>query len=547
MSVLNRKLFSRGGKVSSRGVGITSGLIDQPVQKFQSGGSVSKAEALAPFFADISGRLLSGRSFDGGIGGALQIAGDALSGSAPLLQQGLATYRAGQKQTDRKIIEDAQGFKRFVDTGERVFPDVEKPLDEPEFKTVKPGETLVRIDPKTQEATTILEKFKPSKAQKNIVLSPNQILVDPDSGQEIARGLSKEDTGFYKLDPGEKLFDAQGNQIAFYEDPNQQIIKLNPGQTAFDQEGNVLFSAKPNEQTFKLSPGQKVFDAQGNEIAGVAPSSKESGEKFYKLKPGETLYNANGDTIFTAPSFDDNLDKYHDFKSKEERFLYKVRKYEERGIDTLSQVEKDDYNRTLQQIDKGAEIKAESWNEYVADLYKDINFINTMDESIALAKTEFEKARATGPVKGRLVPIFSVFQDVTGVSIPNLVNTMFGKDILLDNIAPAELNRLRNSIAIQFQESMKGQVSDFEARMILNSFFNTLSLPEANEIAFDNMKYINDLRRETIKIAERTNGFTEFEEEMAKWKKDNRPDAIKSKDDKYDELREKYGTILTGE
>ena len=603
MSVLNRKLFNRGGKVSSRGVGITSGLIDQPVQKFQSGGSVSKAEALAPFFADISGRLLSGRSFQGGIGGALQIAGDALSGSAPLLQQGLATYRAGQKQDDRQIIEDAQGFKRFVDTGERVFPDVEKPIDQPQFKTVKPGETLVQIDPKTGESKTILDKIKPAKTQKNIVLSQNQILVDPDTGQEIARGLSKEDTGFYKLDPGEKLFNAKGEQIAFYEDPNQQVIKLNPGQTAFDQngnvlfkadplateekifklkpgetafdaEGNVLFSAKPNEQTFKLSPGQtvfdaqgnvlfkadpaptkeqtfklspgqKVFDAQGNEIASVAPSPKESGEKFYKLKPGETLYNANGDSIFTAPSFDDNLDKYHDFKSKQERFLYKVRKYEERGIDTLSQVEKDDYFRTLQQIDKGAEIKAESWNEYVADLYKDINFINTMDESIALAKDEFEKARATGPVRGRLVPIFSVFQDVTGVSIPNLVNTMFGKDILLDNIAPAELNRLRNSIAIQFQESMKGQVSDFEARMILNSFFNTLSLPEANEIAFDNMKYINDLRRETIKIAERTNGFTEFEAEMAKWKKENRPDAIKSKDDKYDELREKYGTILS--
>ena len=145
MSALNRKLFNRGGKVSSRGVGITSGLIDQPVQKFQSGGSVSKAEALAPFFADISGRLLSGRSFQGGIGGALQIAGDALSGSAPLLQQGLATYRAGQKQDDRQIVEDAQGFKRFVDDGTRVFPDVEKPLDEPEFKTVKEGETLVRM------------------------------------------------------------------------------------------------------------------------------------------------------------------------------------------------------------------------------------------------------------------------------------------------------------------------------------------------------------------------------------------------------------------
>jgi len=603
MSVLSRKLFNRGGKVSSRGVGITSGLVDQPIQKFQSGGSVSRLEALSPALLDLGGRLLGGTSLRGGVGGALEIAGQAFAGSAPSFAEGLQTFRAGQEKDDREIIKDAQGFQRFVDTGERVFPDVEKPLDEPEFKTVKEGETLVRIDPKTQEATTILEKIKPAKAQKNIVLSPNQILIDPDSGQEIARGLSKEDTGFYKLDPGEKLFNAKGEQIAFYEDPNQQVIKLNPGQTAFDQNGNVLFkadplpteekvfklkpgetafdangnvlfSAKPNEQTFKLSPGQtvfdaqgnvlfkadpaptkeqtfklspgqKVFDAQGNEIASVAPSSKESGEKFYKLKPGETLYNDQGDVVFTAPSFDDNLDKYHDFKSKEERFLYKVRKYEEAGIDNLSQVEKDDYFRTLQQIDKGAEIKAESWNEYVSELYKDINFINTMDESIALAKDEFEKARATGPVRGRLVPIFSVFQDVTGVSIPNLVNTMFGKDILLDNIAPAELNRLRNSIAIQFQESMKGQVSDFEARMILNSFFNTLSLPEANEIAFDNMKYINDLRRETIKIAERTNGFTEFEEEMAKWKKENRPDAIKSKDDKYDELRNKYGTILS--
>ena len=54
MSVLNRKLFNRGGKVSSRGVGITSGLIDQPVQKFQSGGSVSKAEALTPALLDLS-------------------------------------------------------------------------------------------------------------------------------------------------------------------------------------------------------------------------------------------------------------------------------------------------------------------------------------------------------------------------------------------------------------------------------------------------------------------------------------------------------------
>ena len=41
MSVLDRKLFNRGGGVSSRGVGITSGLVDQPVQRFDNGGEVT--------------------------------------------------------------------------------------------------------------------------------------------------------------------------------------------------------------------------------------------------------------------------------------------------------------------------------------------------------------------------------------------------------------------------------------------------------------------------------------------------------------------------
>ena len=43
MSVLNRRLFNRGGRVmSSRGVGITSGLVNQPVQKFDIGGEAIK-------------------------------------------------------------------------------------------------------------------------------------------------------------------------------------------------------------------------------------------------------------------------------------------------------------------------------------------------------------------------------------------------------------------------------------------------------------------------------------------------------------------------
>ena len=45
MSVLNRKLFNRGGKVSSRGVGITSGLA-APVRGYKIGGGVVNPEVL---------------------------------------------------------------------------------------------------------------------------------------------------------------------------------------------------------------------------------------------------------------------------------------------------------------------------------------------------------------------------------------------------------------------------------------------------------------------------------------------------------------------
>ena len=115
-------------------------------------------------------------------------------------------------------------------------------------------------------------KIKPAKTQKNIVLSQNQILVDPDTGQEIARGLSKADTGFYKLDPGEKLFNAQGEQIAFYEDPNQQVIKLNPGQTAFDQNGNVLFKADSLNGSLKYNANPEASSTTNESKLGAKVS-----------------------------------------------------------------------------------------------------------------------------------------------------------------------------------------------------------------------------------------------------------------------------------
>jgi len=107
MAVLNRKLFNRGGPVSSRGVGITSGLV--PVQRFQEGGEAtaigdayrknlamlqslgitperepfSRLAAASPALLTLGSGLLSGKSLQGGIGGALDILGQATGAAAP--------------------------------------------------------------------------------------------------------------------------------------------------------------------------------------------------------------------------------------------------------------------------------------------------------------------------------------------------------------------------------------------------------------------------------------------------------------------------------
>jgi hypothetical protein len=114
MSVLNRRLFNKGGRVrSSRGVGITSGLVNQPVQKFAPGGEAikekynttldalrsldivperkpfNKFQNAAPAALDFFGGLMSNKSYQDGLGGGLDIAGQSIKSSSPLFAQAL--------------------------------------------------------------------------------------------------------------------------------------------------------------------------------------------------------------------------------------------------------------------------------------------------------------------------------------------------------------------------------------------------------------------------------------------------------------------------
>ena len=69
MSVLKRNMFNRGG-FAHRGTGITSGLA--PIKGYKTGG-VSKREAYTPAWMSLFGGMMSGKSLQGGFGGAMDI------------------------------------------------------------------------------------------------------------------------------------------------------------------------------------------------------------------------------------------------------------------------------------------------------------------------------------------------------------------------------------------------------------------------------------------------------------------------------------------
>ena len=155
MSVLGRKLFNRGGQVSSRGVGITSGLV--PVQKFDKGGiaekyassletlkglnlipqreEFNKLQAFSPALIKIGAGLMSGRSFQGGAGGGLDILGQSVGGATPEIQQAIAM----KQQYD--ATDPEEGLRQMA-----LQMALEK--DDPRFEYKVIGDRLAKIDTK---------------------------------------------------------------------------------------------------------------------------------------------------------------------------------------------------------------------------------------------------------------------------------------------------------------------------------------------------------------------------------------------------------------
>ena len=167
MSVLNRKLFNRGGRVSSRGVGITSGLatprrgyVDRPgsyaghdgaetslpsrfdelfQEKRETLESIvpdrpefNRFQAATPALLNFFSNLMSGRSLQGGLGGALDITGQALQESTPLFNQALAEAR--QDKANRRAEDLQIGLQAFSAAESALAAEQELEAEKPVFR-----------------------------------------------------------------------------------------------------------------------------------------------------------------------------------------------------------------------------------------------------------------------------------------------------------------------------------------------------------------------------------------------------------------------------
>jgi hypothetical protein len=172
MSVLKRKLFNKGGQVSSRGVGITSGLV---IPKYEHGGlhtqedffeqnremlgkyyqpqeEQSRLRAASPALLALGSALLSGRSFQGGVGGALEILGGATAQATPFFDDMIKQRRA-EKNAARQ-----EAFNLDMKALDFAREDME--AQEAKFKPLEFGDELLRLTP---EGTYETISTKPSK------------------------------------------------------------------------------------------------------------------------------------------------------------------------------------------------------------------------------------------------------------------------------------------------------------------------------------------------------------------------------------------------
>ena len=300
MTVLRRKLFNRGGPVSSRGVGITSGLV--PVQRFENGGDVKQKfadnmemlrglnlyqpqtfdakENMTPYLLDLSARLLGGTSKRGGIGGALEIGGQAMAGANPLLSQALQNKREFEA-TDQEAPLKQMALQMALEK------------DDPRFEYKVIGDRLAKIDTKGELPPEFVDMPE----------DPPELRSDP---KTVYGNFGENNTGYAQM------FTYKGGKVEYRKDGNvftqDQFSPL--AEPKDEGKATVIQKSLPNNMVQdQISYDGKTFTDFGSPYPRYKP------EVTGQLKQVESVYGTFGDS---ETAQDGQLFRYDD------KVIYKV-------------------------------------------------------------------------------------------------------------------------------------------------------------------------------------------------------------------------------
>ena len=285
MAVLNRKLFNRGGPVSSRGVGITSGLV--PVKGYANGGTIeqdaeeyyqllkgatperkpfSRLQAASPALLELGGKLLSGRSFQGGLGGGLDILGQAATAAAPGFAQAIAArraYEAADPETDLRakalslaIAKDTNKSKQKPGESKPVWyinPDFDQ--DKPESSdNLKYIESVRRVG--TDGQLRIRNLNGDFVSEDNF---PNYMVSDPVKTQARKSGdVWLMNPAYEGKDPNNMYLNSKFKQDEF---GNKTILDLRPGSSTYND-----YVPEDQFKDYRFTEPKEAIESEGEKI-----------------------------------------------------------------------------------------------------------------------------------------------------------------------------------------------------------------------------------------------------------------------------------------
>ena len=350
MSVLKRRMFNQGGMVTSRGTGITSGL----VRGYANGGPVTNDKATqrrtladfqteskslleniyeprpersrlrdaSPALMQFFGSLAAGKSLQGGFGGALEILGQSLQQSAPAFQQ---VIRDRQDRQDADRREQQQMDLQALQMAREDYDDYIE-----QFKPFDFGDSLLRYNEGTDSYDVIQQK--PSELIQatnlktgNVEFVPESVIRAELEAAEVNENFTPTYVAEKKVTDIEEVYNTQNKRFEFVSrEALEKSMEAGDGlyvPKAPDTSYVTVFDSQENKNIFMLESAFNTAVGSGDNRYQPKKEGLDTFKEVYSNSLGANVYvtqqqilmdNAEDTKDFSAPKDDPKYQTYYD-------------------------------------------------------------------------------------------------------------------------------------------------------------------------------------------------------------------------------------------